>query len=77
MRDNKFWLLKPAYGRTYLTARAAMRDWENGKDFYIVNGDYAGSYCSIRDIKLMKSPVNLRWNNYYPVFEIGVDSLPD
>ena len=39
-------ILMPAYGRRYHTANDAMHDWDNGKDFRIINGPY----CSIRDL---------------------------
>ena len=39
-----------AYGRTYATKEKALKDWNGGKDFKILNGPY----CSIRDIDHMK-----------------------
>lgn len=38
-----------AYGRTYTTKDAILKDWQNGKDFKIC----LGPYCSIRDIGVM------------------------
>lgn len=35
----------PAYGRRYQTEEALRKDWEDGKDFKILNGPY----LSIRD----------------------------
>ena len=42
-------VLLPAYGRTYETIEAAEKDWNEGKDFRILNGPY----CSIRDQTLL------------------------
>lgn len=39
-------VLAGAYGRNYETKKAALRDWEAGRDFKIVDGPY----CSIRDL---------------------------
>jgi len=39
-----------AYGRTYSETSKAAIDWQNGKDFKIVNGPY----CSIRDLATLK-----------------------
>jgi hypothetical protein len=38
--------LLPAYGRDYKSARAALTDWKEGKDFKIAT---TGQYCSVRD----------------------------
>jgi hypothetical protein len=38
-------VLRPAYGRHYSTAAEALKDWRDGKDFSLPNGQY----CSIRD----------------------------
>lgn len=42
--------LLPAYGRSYETLEAMEQDWNDGKDFKILNGPY----CSIRDMQRMK-----------------------
>jgi hypothetical protein len=39
-------ILSGAYGRNYETKKAAVRDWEAGRDFKIVDGPY----CSVRDL---------------------------
>ena len=31
---------KPAYGRKYESQADAMKDWENGKDFKLIEGPY-------------------------------------
>lgn len=49
--------LLPAYGRKYSTKEAAVNDWKAGKDFKIAGG----SYCSIRDIELLKSEASTVW----------------
>lgn len=38
-------IVLPAYGRRYVTAREALVDWWEGRDFQI----YQGPYCSVRD----------------------------
>lgn len=43
--------LFPAYGRTYETEAAALKDWNDGKDWII----WRGPYCSIRDVKTMRA----------------------
>ena len=40
----------PAYGRLYRTKDELKVDWENGKDFKIVNGPY----FSVRDLSKIK-----------------------
>lgn len=42
----------PAYGREYDTPEEAIADWKAEKDFKVARG---GPYCSIRDLKLIKS----------------------
>ena len=44
-----------AYGRTYTTKDAILKDWNAGKDFAVCNGPY----CSIRDL-----PHMVRLNDY-------------
>lgn len=41
---------KAAYGRTYSCQAEAMRDWESGKDFKLVDGPY----FSVRDFDSLK-----------------------
>jgi hypothetical protein len=56
-------ILIAAYGRRYGTAKAALADWEAGKDFRIDGGPYT----SIRDIKAIieqHGGANIYWN--YP-----------
>lgn len=55
-------ILIGAYGRRYATAEQALADWDNGKDFKIVNGPY----CSIRDTEALKKD--------YRVCVIGFDN---
>lgn len=50
-RRQKMYLLHGAYGRHYATITKLLEDWNAGKDFKIWNGPY----CSIRDLKTMKS----------------------
>jgi hypothetical protein len=56
-------VLVPAYGRRYRSAKAALVDWEGGKDFQIDGGPYT----SIRDIAAITEQyggANIYWN--YP-----------
>jgi len=46
--------LMGAYGRTYTTVNKALEDWQNGKDFQVLDGPY----CSIRDMDYL-----IRTNN--------------
>lgn len=43
-------VLVAAYGRRYFTKEAAVKDWNDGKDFQIYNGPY----CSKRDTKKLR-----------------------
>lgn len=43
--------IRPAYGRTYSTQEAVLKDWNDGKDFQIVDGPYT----SIRDVDKFSS----------------------
>jgi len=49
----------PAYGRDYKSKAAVLADWQNGKDFELLNGVVAGRYLSIRD-----NPPNEVWIRY-------------
>jgi hypothetical protein len=48
--------LQPAYGRTYATPKAALADWQAGKDFKIYT-----AYCSIRDLDSLKQISSSVW----------------
>lgn len=41
----------PAYARTYRSADACLKDWNEGKDFKIA----CGPYFSVRDMVLLKA----------------------
>ena len=45
----------PAYGRRYATTESAEKAFVDGKDFEMINGDYAGRYMSIRDLERIKA----------------------
>lgn len=47
---NRTLFLRPAYGRNYKSQQQALKDWNGGFDFKIVNGPY----CSNRDIAEIK-----------------------
>jgi hypothetical protein len=47
--------LRAAYGRSYPTKEAAIRAWEEGKDFGMLNSTMKFfTYCSIRDFEDLK-----------------------
>lgn len=50
----------PAYGRDYSSAKAAIADWQAGKDFVIqdISNPWDGKPCSVRD----GLPVKIRYN---------------
>ena len=51
-----------AYGRDYKSAKAAKKDWKDGKDFIIRSVHVSGTYISNRDCK--NTTVNIRfWND--------------
>ena len=45
-------ILLPAYGRTYATREAMLKDWQAGKDFRLFP---QGCYTSIRDVEDLKA----------------------
>lgn len=59
---SPLWLL-PAYGRSYKSRDAAIKAWQDGKDFLIEGGPY----CSIRDIEKMHE----QFQNIYIVYDQG------
>ena len=36
----------PAYGRDYISKKAVLADWKDGRDFKLA---MTGQYCSVRD----------------------------
>jgi hypothetical protein len=56
--------LTPAYGRDYTSLGALMKDWEAGKDFVTVSGQY----CSKRDFKY-RELIQVRYNKQREVGE--------
>jgi hypothetical protein len=63
--------VSPAYGRDYKSAKEAMKDWKDGKDFRCRP---QGVYTSIRDWKL-DDVIEIRYNKLMDVaiYEIGRD----
>lgn len=45
--DDDALYLMPAYGRRYFTASAALKAWDEGRDFLVI---HSGPYCSKRDL---------------------------
>lgn len=56
----QFTSVSPAYGRDFLTAKAAKESWEAGQDWLINDLGNAGKYTSIRD-QAPGSTVHLRF----------------
>lgn len=48
--------LIPAYGRTYASRKAALADWEAGKDFKPTGlaAQQCGTYCSVRNAQALR-----------------------
>lgn len=62
--------VSPAYGRDYITAKAAEEDWEAGLDFRIEDhGPDEGRYVSIRDAADLE--VSIRYNRKRNVVRVG------
>jgi len=42
----------PAYGRDYESAKAALADWNDNKDFIVatISSPYDGKYCNKQDL---------------------------
>lgn len=56
----KMLFIIPAYGRRYETEEALRKDWEDGKDFKILNGPY----LSIRDQDQIEGEIYaVSWNS--------------
>lgn len=49
-------ILTGAYGRKYATPEAAMKDWQDGKDFRL---EGSSTYCSIRDSQYFQRDMSL------------------
>lgn len=59
--------LVPAYGRDYKSKKAALKDWEEGKDFRIqcIAHRHDGSYTSVRDQAALEAEgckLSIRYN---------------
>ena len=53
----------PAYGRDYKSKKAALADWQAGKDFRIVGyrSEGGGTYVSIRDRATIEGSIQIRY----------------
>lgn len=59
----------PAYGRDYITAKAALDDWQAGKDFRILTaGPDEGRYISNRDGGGLK--IAIRFNHLREIIRV-------
>jgi hypothetical protein len=60
--------LTPAYGRDYKSGKAALTDWNGGKDF-VINNPVMQTYCSVRDGDNLPvgSHLQIRWNRLQDV----------
>lgn len=54
----------PAYGRDYRSAAAALKDWNDGKDFVLqdISDPYDGKPCSKRDFEGKARHIMIRYN---------------
>ena len=54
----------PAYGRDYKSANAALKDWNDGKDFIIqdISDPYDGKPCSCRDFAGKARHIMIRYS---------------
>jgi hypothetical protein len=60
----------PAYGRDYITGKAAEEDWLAGKEFKVEDhGPRQGQYISIRDAADME--ITIRFNRKRNVVRVG------
>lgn len=60
----------PAYGRDYITGKAAEEDWLAGKDFKILTtGPDEGRYISIRDAAGLE--ITIRFNKQRSVKRVS------
>ena len=67
---KKHMTVSPAYGRDYITAKAAEEDWMAGLDFRIEDvGPDEGRYISIRDAADLE--VTIRYNRKRNVVRVG------
>ena len=60
-------IIAPAYGRDYKSAKAAIKDFEDNKDFIIKSLNHSGQYCSIRDFELGEF-IEIRYNKLRSVY---------
>ena len=64
--------ITPAYGRDYTDEEAAVRDWNDGKDFvyHNITSPYDDRYCSVRDFTINDS-LQLRFNRMSEVIMVS------
>lgn len=67
---RKHLTVSPAYGRDYITAKAAEEDWRAGLDFKVEDhGPDEGRYVSIRDAADLE--ITIRYNRKRNVVRVG------
>lgn len=60
----------PAYGRDYKSAKAALADWHEGKDF---RAEPQGQYCSRRDFG-PDTTINIRYTRLTKITSVQGDN---
>lgn len=69
------WLMvRPAYGRRYLTNEAMRADWDSGKDFQISLG---GPYISCRDVTKNTMDIRSEYVGIQIVQPVARFEMPD
>lgn len=64
--------LTPSYGRDYKTAKEALADFHEGKDFKIASvGPYMGAYCSKRDLKGKEVKIRFDGNSQFVMVKVA------
>lgn len=69
--------ITPAYGRDYKSAKAALADWEAGKDFIIadMSSRYDGSYMNREDSLPMDTKIMIRYNRLTKIVAAPLHTL--
>ena len=61
----------PAYGREYTKQKQISTDWEDGKDFMIIEGWRYGAYVNKEDAERYDLKVVIRYANKLKVFAVN------
>ena len=70
MPPQKHMTVGPAYGRDYITGKAAREDWEAGEEFKVLTwGEDEGRYVRIGDAD--NTQVTIRYDNLRNVVRVS------